>query len=257
MGFAHWLNYTFLAATAGIAALGPWSWDLPLAVGAGLEAFWLAVGTRLPPAREYFREQHATIVRHFEAARRRETLRGLTETDRRRYLELESLRKDIDAQIRSNPTLAMDLVKAELQKVDKLLETFVRLAANAARYEHYVETSELNQIEAEVRRQEVVLEKTSDPDARDLAQRNFDVLAKRLEKAIEIRKQIRTARAQLNLIDNTFRLIRDQILTMDSPQQLQGQLDELTRAVDTIEATGRETDELLQKMDREIASIRG
>ena len=58
-------------------------------------------------------------------------------------------------------------------------------------------------------------------------------------------------RGQLNLIENTFQLLRDQILTMSSPDELSDQLDELTRSVDAIETADKETRSL---MNREMAS---
>ncbi len=257
LGFHNALNYAFLGVTAALTiwqfpALG---W-LPLAVGAGLEAAWLAVGVRTGTMKRYFDFVHSQEKLQLEAGEQQAVLRGVGEHDRERYGELERLKNDIHEQVKSNPSLTMDLVKGELKKIEELLETFLQLAATAARYEHYVETSDLNQIEAEVRRQETVIEKIGRDEGRELALRNLEVLKKRLDKAVEVRKQVRTARGQLNLIDNTFRLMRDQILTMQSPDELSGQLQDLTRAIDSIEVTGKETEALARQLDNEIAALR-
>ena len=257
MAFHNALNYAFLGATAVFTA---WQWPqlawMPLAVGAAVEAAWLLVGARTGSARRYFNFVHQEKHKQIEAGERQAILRGVGEHDRERYGDLERLKNAIHEQVRSNPSLTMELVGGELKKIDELLETFLGLAATAARYEHYVETSDLNQIEEEVRRQEAVLEKIGRGEGRELALRNLEVLKKRLDKAVEIRKQVRNARGQLNLIDNTFRLLRDQILTMQSPAELSGQIDDLTRAIDSIEATGKETDALAKQLDNEIAALR-
>jgi hypothetical protein len=256
MGFNNWVNYAFLGAAGAFTAwqfphLG-WS---PLIAAGALEFAWLSVGSRTGVARRFFDFTHGRAHSQLEASRVKQQLRGLKENDRQRYQELQALAKDIERQIEASPGMAMDLVTEELVKVERLLDAYLRLASMAARHEHYVETSDLNQIEAEVRRQESVLEKTPD-EGRDLAKKNLVVLERRLEKAIEVRKQVRHSRAQLNLIANTFRLIRDQIVTMESPGELQQQLDELTVAVDSIETADRETDALVKKLDREIHTLR-
>ena len=256
MGFNNWVNYAFLGVAGAFTAwqfphLG-WS---PLLAAGALELAWLAVGSRVGVARRFFDFSHGQAQRQLESSRVKQQLRGLQDSDRQRYQELRALAEDIQRQVEANPGMAMDLVTEELVKVERLLESYLRLAGMAARHEHYVETSDLNQIEAEVRRQQAVVEKTTD-EGRALAKKNLVVLERRLEKAIEVRKQVRHSRAQLNLIANTFRLIRDQIVTMESPGELQQQLDELTGAVDSIETADRETDVLVKKLDREIHALR-
>ena len=256
MGFNNWVNYAFLGLAGAFTAwqfphLG-WS---PLIAAGAVELAWLSVGSRAGVARRFFDFTHGQAQLQLESSRVKQQLRGLNDSDRERYQELQALAEDIERQIEASPGMAMDLVTEELVKIERLLESYLRLASMAARHEHYVETSDLNQIEAEVRRQRSVVEKTTD-DGRDLAKKNLVVLERRLEKAVDVRKQVRHSRAQLNLIANTFKLIRDQIVTMESPDELQQQLDELTTAVDTIEAADRETEALVKKLDREINTLR-
>ncbi|HVT58289.1 MAG TPA: hypothetical protein VHR45_07800, partial [Thermoanaerobaculia bacterium] len=74
--------------------------------------------------------------------------------------------------------------------------------------------------------------------------------AKRLEKLEEIRRYLAVARGQLDLIENSFQLIADQIVTMRSPQELSGQLDELLNGVEQVRETSRETERFLAGIDR-------
>ena len=87
-------------------------------------------------------------------------------------------------------------------------------------------------------------------DKRTLAQKNIAVLEKRKEKYAEIRSYLSSARGQLELIENTFRLLADQIVTMRSPTELSGQLDDLLDGVEAVRQTTRETDKLLQAVER-------
>ena len=58
-------------------------------------------------------------------------------------------------------------------------------------------------------------------------------------------RYLRVARGQLDLIENSFQLIADQIVTMQSPQELTGQLDELLDGVESIRQTALDTEKIL------------
>ena len=78
-----------------------------------------------------------------------------------------------------------------------------------------------------------------------VARKNLAIVLKRIDKMKEIRRYLTVARGQLDLIENSFQLIADQIVTMQSPQQLSGQLDELLDGVESIRQTAVETDRIL------------
>jgi len=247
LGFNSWLNYAFLASSAAFTI---WKFPeygyTPALVAGALETLWLSIGVRVGPVRRYLNFLHREANERSSSAERKKELRGLGETDRDRYMVLDRMVEQIDEQVKNNESLSMEMIGEERGKIDKLLETYLRLAKTASRYEHFVETSDLNQIDEELRRQEKVVE-AADAQTKDLARQNLNIIQRRLEKAIEVRKQIRTARAQLNLIENTFQLLRDQILTMNSPDQLTNQLEELTRSVDAIEAADKETRSIMNQ----------
>ncbi len=64
----------------------------------------------------------------------------------------------------------------------------------------------------------------------------------------EIRRYLDVARGQLDLIENSFQLIADNIVTMQSPQELSGQLNELLDGVESIRQTAAETEAALSTM---------
>jgi hypothetical protein len=109
---------------------------------------------------------------------------------------------------------------------------------------------DLDDIERDLRRYHQILEKDPDDGKRELARKNIQVLDRRKQKYGEIRGYLSSARGQLELIENTFRLLADQIVTMQSPTELGGQLDELMDGVEAVRQTTRETDRLLQAVER-------
>src|SRR6202022_4720791 len=100
------------------------------------------------------------------------------------------------------------------------------LSLTCSRYESYLESVSPSELERDQRRYQNIVDH-EEGEKRTLAQKNIVVLAKRKEKYAEIHSNLASARGQLELIENTFRLLADQIVTMRSPQELSGQLDEL------------------------------
>src|SRR5205085_5512539 len=83
----------------------------------------------------------------------------------------------------------------------------------------------------------------------EIAKKNLAVIIKRIDKLREIKNYTTVARGELDLIENTFQLIADQIVTMQSPQELSGQLDDLLDGVDSIRQTAIDTEKLLTNME--------
>jgi len=65
----------------------------------------------------------------------------------------------------------------------------------------------------------------------------------------DIHSDLGVAKAQLDLIENSFQLIADQIVTMQSPTELSGQLDDLLNGVESIQQTARDTEKLLSTLE--------
>ena len=212
LALTHPLN-VLLLGVAGLSAVLTGSW-LPLAVGAGAELLWVAIGRRLGRGAAF---DDFVLRQHQLAERNRGTqarLSHVTEADRRRYLELDRLAQDITGLVAAAGDVEQAMLTPELDKVRRLVEAFLELAARAARYETFVGETDLDALEAEVRRQEALVERAPDPDAKGLAASNLEDLQARLQRAVEVRGLLRTARGQLNLVENTLRLMRDQVASI-------------------------------------------
>src|SRR5207248_450995 len=106
-------------------------------------------------------------------------------------------------------------------KLDQLVSSFIEMCVTCNRYIQYLDTVDLDAIERDIRRYSNLIDH-GDPEGerRQLAMKNLDVLQRRRAKVAEIRQYVGNARSQLDLIENTFQLLADQIVTMQSPQEL-------------------------------------
>ncbi len=239
LALSHPLNLLLLG-TAGLSAALTGSW-LPLAVGAGAELIWLAVGSRTGGFKDYVEHRQRAALAAGRTRGQQAKLAEVSEEDRRRFLALDTLRSDIRRLVEGSDSLEKDLLAPELAKVDRLVDAFLDLAARAATYAAFDADSDLDALEAEARRQEVVVDKATDPDDKALARSNLELMQARLQRAADVRRLLKTSRGQLNLVENTLELMRDQVASLQSPAALSGQLDDLVRSVEAIEASAKET----------------
>jgi hypothetical protein len=243
--FANPYNLSLLAGALVAAGL---TMNPLLAVAAlGAEALWLLYA---PDSR---RLRHLLWDPRFEkvkeallAQERAERMTLLDEPDRARVEVLIDRQHEIRRLAATNPSFTGELLRAELVKTDRLVEAFLDLSVTCARYEQYLASIDLPALERDRTRFEVNARAGAPDDPQvEVARKNLAIVLKRLDKMKEIRRYLTLARGQLDLIENSFQLIADQIVTMQSPQELSGQLDELLDGVESIRETAVETDRIL------------
>ena len=170
----------------------------------------------------------------------------LGQDEQQRVRALVAEKRKIDQLAAENPSFSGDLMRDELVKSAALVRAYLEMALTCSRYERYLGSVDLKELERNrqvwERRQQSA---EQDPRAVDLAKKNLEIIAKRSEKIKEIREYITIARGQLELIENTFHLIADQIVTMQSPKEMSGQLDQLLSGVEAVRSVAIETDALL------------
>jgi hypothetical protein len=82
--------------------------------------------------------------------------------------------------------------------------------------------------------------KTAQGSALELAKKNLGICQSRLERLKDIKEFVDRAAGQLELIENSFGLLADQIVSMRSPGELSGQLDDLIDGVEAVRQTAQE-----------------
>ncbi|MCK6550276.1 hypothetical protein L6R52_30855 [Myxococcota bacterium] len=243
--FHNVYNYTMLGGF-GAAALLTQNWWLAV-VGLGIETLWMVFGPDSKLLRRfYFDKIHDENLTEAARAARLKQLAGLPMTDARRCEDLEVKRLAILKLCAENRAFTNELLKEELDKMDQLVESFVDLMVSSHRYEQYLDGVDSNELERDMARYQKQMDRAQDEEAQRLASKNLEVLTQRREKIAEIRRFVQKAHGQMDLIENTFSLLGDQIVTMRSPKELGGQLDELIGGVEAVRTTARETEVFFQ-----------
>jgi hypothetical protein len=237
-----------LSLFAGALAAAGLTLNPVLAVAAiGFEALWLLYAPDSKRLRHLLWDPRFEQIREMLVEQERASrLTHLGEADRARVYALVGRQKDIRRLASANPSFTGELLRAELLKTDKLVDAFIEMALTCARYEQYLDSVDLDMLGRERTRWEVNARAGNEGDPEvEVARKNLAIVLKRLDKLQEIRRYLAVARGQLDLIDNSFQFIADQIVTMQSPQQLSGQLDELLDGVESIRQTAIDTERIL------------
>ncbi|HXI13719.1 MAG TPA: hypothetical protein VNM92_13910 [Thermoanaerobaculia bacterium] len=243
--FANPYNVSLLMGTlaAAVATANP----ILAAVALGAEALWLLHGPESSTLRKLLWDPRFDKIRlALETKEREERIKDLAPEVRARVGELAGKQEEINRLAAQNPSFTGELLRSELVKTRRLVDSYIEMAVTCGRYENYLETVDREEIERDRERWlDRSRDERSSTQERDIAAKNFAVIMKRIEKIREISDYLRVARAQLDLIENSFQLIADQIVMMQSPAELSGQLDDLLDGVESIRQTSLDTEKMI------------
>jgi hypothetical protein len=228
------------------------------ALAAGAEALWLLFGPDLRPFRRAVDDSVRAEREKKEQARIQKMLDALPEREWGRARAIDELRSDIGRDMKQNPSFQYLLIQTEVDKLAQLYASFVSLAHACAKAETYLGQTDEKDLARQIDQQKKVEAGAQDDTVAAIARKNVQVLAKRADTIREIQNFLARARGQMNLIENSVRLLRDQVLTMQSPDQLGEQLDDLITGVDAVQSSMRDSEAILAKIDvQPVSAVAG
>ena len=248
--FANPYNLTLLggAIVASVLTLNP----LIAVAALGLEGLWVLHGSQSRfMQRMLWDPMYEKERLEYEQRRRMAQVEKLGSGGQNRVFALIEKEKQIQQLAMQNPSFTGDLLRNEIAKTHNLVNAFIDLAVTCSRYENYLASINVNQIETTRQHWQQFIEANVgkvDAIEMDIAKKNLTIINKRIERVAEINRYLKIAYGQTNLIENSFQLLADQIVTMQSPNELSGQLDELLDGVESIKETAKETEQILRTL---------
>ncbi len=251
MAFANPYNLSLLTGGLAVAALT--ANPILAVLTIGLEGIWLLHAPDSSQLRRLLWDpQFERLKGALAAADRSQRMQPLDRDARARVEALVERQAEIHRLAAQNPSFAGDLLRNELGKTDRLVTAFLDMSLTCQRYEGYLKQVDTDQLNRDRKRYGLIAKAGAADDAEaQIAQKNVDVTDKRIAKLDEIRHYLQVARGQLDLIENSFQLLVEQIVTMQSPRELSGQLDELLDGVEAIRETTRDTEKIIGRLDND------
>lgn len=244
-----------LLAGAGVAAAATGHWWMAVCGAAG-EAMWMLFA---PDSKFLQRAWFDKTWSESRADAAQEALdaklKQLEPMDQQRVLYLREQRKRIHQLAAENPSLTVDLMGDELAKLDGLLDDFTDLALECTRGERHLATIDLRSMENSWHLYRGQVEQMPEGDKRRaVAKKNMQVLEQRRNRWEDLRKSAQTARGQMDLMENTFKLLGDEIVTMSSPEDLGMRLEDLRIGVEAIREATVDEGEAFEELEEQQAA---
>jgi hypothetical protein len=235
-----------LLAGAGAAAAATGHWWLALCAAGG-EALWMLFAPDSRLLRKVWFDKVYSVEQQAERLQRQKAkFDALPDSEKTRATRLRELQGRIQKLAEDNPSFSVELLIQDIGKLEDLVDDFLELLTISSRYEEYLKSVDLKELEAELRRFELQVSKLPHGDERrTVAQKNLEVLLQRKDRYQDLRRSLQTARGQLDLMENTFGLLADEIVGMREPQELGSRLDDLRTGVEAVRETARETEQVL------------
>lgn len=247
--FLNPYNLTLFAAGVLFGALSGNTWVAILTCAA--EAMWMIFAPDSKILRAlWFDRAFERTQKLDDADRRQEKIAQLVPNDSLRVAQLCGQKQVIERLAKDNPSLAVDLLEGELAKLDGLLDDFIELGVTAARAEQHTTTFDFGAMRRSFCMYETQIRELRVGDLRrEVAEKNLEVLKQRRRRYDDLCRAIQVARGQMELIEQTFRLLGDEIMTMASPHELGGRIDELRVAVDAVRETADDEHFVIDEID--------
>jgi hypothetical protein len=240
-----------LLAGAGVVAAATGGWWIGLCAAAAETVWMLFAPDSTVLRRTWFDKLWDQDRRDAKQKEQAKKFAALPSEAQARVLMLRDLQARLQQLAAENPSFTVDLLRNDLGKLDGLIDDFLEMACVCDRWENHLRSINFNELDRQIGFYKHQLAQLSEGDERrDIAAKNLEVLDERRKRTSELAQSLQAARGQMELMDNTFRLLVDEIVTMRNASELGERLDDLRTGVEAVRETSRETDDLLHGVER-------
>jgi hypothetical protein len=237
-----------LLAGASATAIASGHWGVAVCAAAS-EALWMLFAPDSKVLRGlWFDKRWEQEKKDAIEAEQRAKFQRLTPQDQARAAALADQRKRIYQLAAENPSLTVEMMQDELAKLDALQEDFLELALVCARSENQLRGFDLAALDRSWQFYKDQVKRYPEKDQRsEVARKNLEVLLQRKNRMEAMQKNLQTARGHMDLMENSFRLLGDEIVTMANPSELGVRLDDLRIGVQAIRESSQETEAMYEE----------
>lgn len=245
------------AAAAYSATTGFIEPTLVLASALVLEGVYLAT----VPASSFYRRIVDRRSRHLIAEHRRkqrlELIRTFDPREREAVEYLSWMKNQIGSNYKKFARLSDE--PPQLRELESTWEAFVDLLDEYRRRKNHLRSINRQTVENQLRQAERTAQ-FADPSTRPLHEKNVEILRRRLQTFDDIERSVKRVEAQLQMIENFFGLVNDQVVTMPTPEHILSlDFDSLLSSIEMTKEILQQTAPIMGQLDslnREASQLR-
>lgn len=203
------------------------------------------------PATSFYRRIVDRRSRHLLDEQRRKQRLDMIKTFDPREREavdyLSWLKKQISDNYRKFARLQEE--PAQVRELEATWEAFVDLLDEYRRRKTHLRMTNRNAVENQLRQAERTLQ-YADAATRPLHEKNVEILRRRLQTFDDIERSVKRVEAQLQMIENFFNLVNDQVVTMPTPEHILAlDFDSLLSSIETTKEILQQTAPIMGQLD--------
>ncbi|HUJ61066.1 MAG TPA: hypothetical protein VLX92_21330 [Kofleriaceae bacterium] len=237
--FHNQYNYILMGA-AGLFSIVTFTW-LPLLVGAGVEALWLVLGADSSPFKRWVAIQESLEARREIEQRAKDALGSLDPPYLARFRELERLSERIQELANQNPSFETQLIQGEMDKLGKLLHSFLEMAITHQRLGHYLQDNDETEMRAEIESTEHAIRHEQNAEVLAGLRQSLALAQKRLKQHQSIDASFRLLGVKMDTLEKSFRYLESHVVAISEREELSQEIDELILGVDAVSEISDET----------------
>ena len=244
-------------ATIASAMAGPVEPAFLLGVTAVVEGLYLVTVPNLVGYRRRVDRRANRLGDGHRRQQRLELIKGFDPREREAVEYLSWMKGQIASSYRRVARLSDDSLP--MQELETAWEAYVDLLDEYRRRRNHLRLIDRQAIENQLRQAERSI-LTAEEATRVLHEKNVEILQRRLQTFGEIERSVKRIEAQLQMIENFFYLINDQVATMPMPENhLSMEFDSLLTSIEVTREILQQTAPVVGQLDqlsREVAAAR-
>ena len=137
----------------------------------------------------------------------------------------------------------------QIRELETTWEAFVDLLDEYRRRKNHLRTINRQAVENQLRQAERAVE-MADEATRPLHEKNVSILRRRLQTFDDIERSVKRVEAQLQMIENFFGLVNDQVVTMPTPEHISAlDFDSLLSSIEMTKEILQQTAPIMSQLD--------
>lgn len=137
----------------------------------------------------------------------------------------------------------------QIRELETTWEAFVDLLDEYRRRKNHLKTINRQAVENQLRTAERTMQ-FAESATRPLHEKNVDILRRRLQTFDDIERSVKRVEAQLQMIENFFGLVNDQVVTMPTPELIQSMdFDSLLSSIEMTKEILQQTAPIMGQLD--------
>jgi hypothetical protein len=168
----------------------------------------------------------------------------LAPSQREHYQTLVGLKEKILENYRRLPA-GKSLASDSEPRLDALLTSFLRLVSALNHHRTYLNSTDREQLEKELRELEAEVAQEANPRLKDVKEKRLEILRKRVARFQQAGESREVVSHQLAGIEDLMRLTHEQSITIRDPETVNRQLDVVSAEVEATDETVREMERFM------------